>query len=171
MSLVVKRKERNCRWCHKYALLQYVQPKCEVSLLPFWKVRFTAQERHPWLPRAHLSMQPNHRTLWKDVVCCSSIPSSFHSNSNSPKWQGCSTRNISNAVLSTLPWVRSLTWGFLETEGCQIISVLQYKQAASQATELKAHSFLQTRVCLFVILLPPSVLREANLALLFHPPS
>jgi len=57
---------------------------------------------------------------------------------------------------------------FLETERCQILSVLQYKQAASQATESKTPGFLETQVCLFVIVLPPIVLTQVTLAFLFY---
>lgn len=139
---------------------------------PFWKVRFTVQERHPSLLCANLSVQSQLGTttehcrgsMWKDLQFAAvASHHSFHSKSSMPNWQqGSITRSISKAVLPTLPRVRSLTSMFSETARCQIPSVLQYKQAASQATELRTHSSLQTWVCLFVILLPPMVLNRGN---------
>lgn len=164
MSLLVKSKEMNCRWCHKYALLQYTDPKREGSLPSYWKVRFTVQRRHPSLPCAALSVQSQPGTT---IECCKgSAPKdlqfagvashhSFHNKSNPPnRQQGTMTRSISKGVPPILPRVRSLASMVLEVEGCQILWVLQYKQAALQATELQIASFLQTQVCLFVILLP-----------------
>lgn len=106
-------------------------------------------------------------SMWNDlqfagVASCHS----FHSKSNMPNWQhGRIIRSVSRAVLPALPRVRSLTSMVLETEECQILSVLQYKQTSSQATELKTHCF---QVCLFIILLLPMVLTEVTLGLLFY---
>ena len=58
---------------------------------------------------------------------------------------------------------------FLQTEGRQILSVLQYRQAAFQARELKTPGFLQTQVRLFIIFLPPIVLTEVIPAILPPP--
>lgn len=129
-----------------------------------WKVRLTVQERHPLPLYADLSVQSQLGTttecckssMWKDLLFVGEA--SFHSKGNMPVWQqGSIARSISKVVLPTSPTVRSLTSMFLETKGGPILSVLQYKQGASQATEFKTPSFLQTPVFHF-ILFPLTVL-------------
>lgn len=115
-----------------------------VSFPPFQKVRFTVQERHPSLPCADPAVQSQLGTttghgkgnhMERSSLYWSSI---FHSKSKVPNWQqGSISRSASKAALPTLPRVRSRTSTFLEIEGCQILSLLQYKQAASWATRIR----------------------------------
>lgn len=78
-------------------------------------------------------------TTWKDLHFTGvASRHSFHSKSKVPNWQqGSISKSASKAALPTLPRVRSRTSTFLETEGCQILSLLQYKQAASWATRIR----------------------------------
>lgn len=100
--------------------------------VPCLTVGFTAQERHPRLPRAHLPVQDTaggntfglpqqHPKLLPQQQPFTKLTAQKRFRCRPP-----------NPALSQVTNIRAL-----ETEGCQIISVLQYKQAASQATQLK----------------------------------
>lgn len=117
-------------------------------------------------PRLGQPQDTAKASTWKDlqfagVASCHS----FHSRSNLPNWQQGS---ISKTALPTLPRVRSWTSMFLEAERCQILTLLQYKQAASWVTRIKDTQFLTDSSLAFCLLLPPIVLTEVTLALLFY---
>lgn len=178
MLLVVKSKEINCRWCHKYTQLQYAQVNPEGSLPSFLEGQIYSPGKTSSTPCADLQCSPRlgqpqdtaQATTWKDLQFAGvASHHSSHSKSNMPNWlQG----SISKAALPALPRVRSWTSMFLETEGCQILWLLQYKQAASSATRTKDAQFLTDLSLAFCLLLPPIALTEVTLALLLcSPPS
>lgn len=101
------------------------------------------EDIHHFLVQCSPSLGPPQDTAkatpWKDLQFAGvASHHSSHSKSNMPNWQQGS---ISKAALPTLPRVRSWTSVFSETEGCQILSLLQYKQAAPQATRAKDAQF------------------------------
>lgn len=141
---------------------------------PLWKDRFTVQGTHPSLPCADPAVQSQAGTttghckgrhMERSWVCWSGILPLIHHKTNLPNWQQGS---ISKAALPTLPRVRSWTSMFLETERCQILSLLQYKQTASWATKIKDAQFLTDLTLAFCLLFPTLVLTEVTLAVLFY---
>lgn len=179
MSLVVKSKEINCRWCHKYAQLQYAQPKREGSLPSFLEGQIYSPGKTSitslcW-PCSAVPAWDNHRTLQRQPHGKIVTSLEWHPTTPSTAKARCQTDNKEafQEVVQKLPFQPCPELGhkhqlFRKQKDAGFFHYCNINKLLLEQQELKTPNFLQTWVWFFCLLLPPIVLTEVTLAHLFY---
>lgn len=160
MLLVVKRKEINCRWCHKYAQLQYAQPKCEGSLPSFLEGRICSPGKTSitslcW-PCSAVPAWDNHRTLQRQLHGKIFNLQEKHPTIPSTAKATCQTdKKAFQEVFPKLPFQTCPELGhehqrFWKQKDARFFHHCNRNKLLLEQQELKTPSFLQIWVWLFV---------------------